>query len=744
MVKKKATTEQRVQGCYWMLGGVLGIIIVFIVISEIRLAVVEGSYWRDKGERFFQRDIPVPAQRGNIYADGGELMATSEKIYRLSIDLWAQNNEKYKTADTIVKYRSHIFSEIHRILPAQSAAQLCEGFDAALAYYKKNIGKPARECNRDFSLSKQVKLNFLQLQELKRIQCGRTKKKNKPVMFFNSRHLSGLKFEEMNVRINPYGTLASRTIGDVYGIESAERKSGKNGLELGYDSLLSGKPGTAVRQSVEKEYIDRIVQRPIAGRDIVSTININLQDITERALTDKLRELDAESGTAVLMETATGEIKAITNMGRIREGVWGETKNYAISDISEPGSTFKVASMMVALEDGVVKPNDPVDVGNGLFHYSTHTIKDHNAHRGGYGQITAEQAIWYSSNVGVAKIILKGYEKNPAKYVEGLYRLGFNRDLDLEIPGYGKAIVKHPDSTKLWSRLSLPQMAYGYETQIPPIYTLTFFNAIANGGRMVKPRFVSEIKDGDDIVERKETIVLNKQICSPQTLGYIRSMLDSVVNYPAVPNPNVHSGTGKPARSEIVRIAGKTGTAQLWSASGRDGYQVSFCGYFPSDAPKYSCIVVIRRPRNGNASGGYMCGAVFKRIAEEITGLGDFSRQPVAAAADDSKPHTPRVKSGLYDRVKYATKKLDVAYSDSLKGNWTTAVNRDEQVVFCDRYIGEKTVPNVVGMGARDAVFALEQAGLRVVMNGRGAVHSQSLTAGTKISHGQTVAIHLQ
>jgi len=704
----------------------------------------EGTELRKVAEKYVRHNVEIPAMRGNIYASEGQLMATSEKLYRLSIDLWAQKNKDFNTVDTITKYRSHIFAELHRILPELSADKLCEGFNEALAYYNRNRDKEAKDCNRDFPLSKQVKLNFLQLREIRTMSVGYDEK-GKPMKFFANPNISGLKTEAMNSRINPYGTLASRTIGDVYGSESDERRSGKNGLELGYDSILSGKSGLGTkiqigkRRSVLKTDVD-----PESGKDIVSTININMQDITERALLEKLRELDAESGTAVLMETATGEIKAITNMGRVREGVWGETKNYAVSDLSEPGSTFKVASMMVALEDGVVKPNDPIDVGNGQFHYSTHTIKDHNAHRGGYGQITAEKTIWYSSNVGVAKIILKGYEKNPAKYVEGLYRLGFNNDLDLEIPGYGKAIVKHPDSTKLWSRLSLPQMAYGYETQIPPIYTLTFFNAIANNGRMVKPRFVSAIKEKDEIIEKKKTVVLNSQICSPQTLGYIRSMLDSVVNYPAIPNPNVHNGTGKPARSEIVRIAGKTGTAQLWSKDGKEGHQVSFCGYFPADAPKYSCIVVIRRPRNGNASGGYMCGAVFKRIAEEVTGLGELNRQPVAAAADSRNPHSPSVKSGIHERLRYATKKLDLAYSDSLKGDWATSVNRDGQVVFCDRYIGEKTVPNVVGMGARDAVFALEQAGLRVVMNGRGAVHSQSLTAGTKISHGQTVAIHLQ
>jgi cell division protein FtsI (penicillin-binding protein 3) len=728
--KKELTTGQKMQGCFWIFGGVFGIFIVAIVFSIFRIVAVEGDYWREKAERYITRDIPVPAQRGNIYADGGELMATSEKMYRLYIDFWAEGINE----DTLKHYVRPLAVELNKLLPSRSAAHyesnILEGWKQKEAA-KRNIesGNTNVKKNREYRLDIE-EVDFLQYRAIKQMPY-----------FKKGRNKTGLYDRYRVVRTKPYGTLADRTIGDVYGEES---KGGKNGLELGYDSILEGTKGSAVRQRVEGRNIDRIVRNPVAGFDVVSTINVNLQDITERALLDKLHELDAESGTAVLMETATGEIKAITNMGRVREGVWGETKNYAVSDLSEPGSTFKVASMMVALEDGVIKPSDPIDVGNGQFHYSTHTIKDHNAHRGGYGLITAEKAIWYSSNVGVAKIILKGYENNPRKYVEGLYKLGFNKDLELEIPGYGKANIRHPDSSRLWSRLSLPQMAYGYETQVPPIYTLTFFNAIANGGRMVKPRFVSAIKDGDDIVERKETVVLNKQICSPQTLGYIRSMLDSVVNYPAIPNPNVHNGTGKPARSEIVRIAGKTGTAQLWSPDGRYGYQVSFCGYFPSDKPKFSCIVVIRRPRNGGASGGLMCGTVFKRIAEEITELGELNRQPLAQATDTARLHTPSVKNGRFDRLKIAMKKLDVTYADSLKGSWATANRRGERVVVRDRAVGGKSVPNVVGMGAQDAVFALEQAGLRVVMNGRGAVYAQSLTAGTKILRGQTVAIHLQ
>jgi cell division protein FtsI (penicillin-binding protein 3) len=479
---------------------------------------------------------------------------------------------------------------------------------------------------------------------------------------------------------------------------------------------------------------------PIPGKDIISTIDINFQSITENALMDKLKELDAESGTAVVMEVKTGEIKAIANLTRFREGVWDESLNYALSDMSEPGSTFKVASMMVALEDGVVHPDDPVDVGNGKFEYAGFQLLDHNANRGGYGKITAAKSIWFSSNIGVAKLILRAYEKNPGKYVEGLYKIGFNKDLNLEIPGYGKAKVRHPkDSLRTWSKTTLPWMSFGYETQIPPIYTLTFFNAIANNGTMIKPIFVKEIRDGKKI-EKKKTEIINEHICSDNTLVIIRQMLDSVVNHP--------QGTGKPVHSELVRIAGKTGTAQLsqgaagYKAGGKS-HQVSFCGYFPADNPKYSCIVVIRRPRIGNASGGYMSGTVFKRIAEAIA-VRDAVAKPVALDKESVTAEVPKVKSGLSDQSKFVLNKLNIRYADSLKGKWTSAQWAEDRLVLKERQIANNAVPNVVGMAAKDAVYALENTGVHVNLLGRGEVYSQSLSAGAKAVQGQTITIQLR
>jgi cell division protein FtsI (penicillin-binding protein 3) len=678
---------------------------------------------------------PVTPARGNIYSANLELMATSETRYRFYMDFWADGLK----GDTLKKYVSALAAELSRLLPDKSASRyesdILTGWNRRVAEQKQIEAAKARgDKNPKVAKTRDYRL------AIREVNYSEYKQILKMPFFKLGTNKTGLKTRKHIVRTKPYGLLASRTIGDIYG--DYETWGALNGLEMQFDSLLRGTSGLSIRQRVEGRTVNVITKSPVAGYDVVSTIDVTMQDIVEKALYDKVSTLDAESGTAVLMEVKTGEIKAIANLGRRSEGVWDEKMNYAVSDLSEPGSTFKVASMMVALEDGVVKPDDPVDVGNGVFPYAGHKITDHNANRGGYGAITAEKTIWYSSNVGVSKIILRGYENNPGKYVDGLYRLGFNQDLELEIPGYGVAKVKHPDSSKQWSKLSLPQMSYGYETQIPPIYTLTFFNAIANDGQMVKPRFVSSIMANGQLKEEKKPVVLKKQICSDQTLRYIRSMLDSVVNYPAHPSPNIHNGTGKPAKSNIVRIAGKTGTAQIWSGGSHNGYQVSFCGFFPSDKPKYSCIVVIRRPRNGAPSGGNMCGTVFKRIAEEVYAENMLAK-PAAMPDEMKTTKIPPVKNGLFSHLKYAMNKLDVDCEGAPEGEWAKMQPTGQAVAAADLKVSEKIVPDVVGMGAKDAIFALETAGLSVKIAGRGKVISQSINAGTA-SAGQSILLQLK
>ncbi|MDR2692340.1 MAG: transpeptidase family protein [Dysgonamonadaceae bacterium] len=712
---KNSGNSKKIQRNYFIIALIFGVIVITIIVRAIMVSFAEGNFWRELSDKTIQTGIPIPAARGNIYSGNYELMATSELRYRLYLDFWAEGVKE----DSLRKYIKPLSAELNKMFPGKSAAN-----------YEAHIMKAWRQRsprNREYPLNIS-EVNYLQLKAIRQMP-----------FFRQGQNKSGLYSRSFVKRTKPYGTLASRTIGDIYGELD---KGGKSGLELAFDSLLRGRPGIGTRQRIQGRSIQVTDKNPVPGCDIISTININMQDITEKALLEKVKKLDAESGTAVLMEVKTGEIKAIANMGRIREGVWGETKNYAVSDLSEPGSTFKVASMMVALDDGLVRPNDPVDVGNGIFEYAGLILHDHNAGRGGYGMINAAKSIWFSSSIGIAKIILKAYGNNPGKYVDGLYRLGFNLDLKLDIPGYGIARVRHPElSPNTWYKTTLPWMSFGYETQIPPIYTLTFFNAIANGGTMVKPIFVKEIREEGRVKEKREPVVLKKHICSDLTLKYIREMLDSVVNHP--------QGTGRQARSELIGISGKTGTVQLsQGAAGYNvnglSYQVSFCGYFPADDPQYSCIVVIRKPRNGNPSGGEMSGKVFKRIAEEVFIPHITERRLLAADNRHALSKTPHVKSGLSEHARYVMEKLDVKYVNKPKGEWMSARTENGRVLLSGRNLPGNRTPDVVGMGAKDAVYAMESAGLRVSLTGQGTVIAQSVAPGSKVERGRTVMIRLK
>ena len=727
MPEKSKIDSRKIQRNYFIVALFLVLIIIAIIGRAVETSFAEKEKWIDVGKRYVPFRDTIPAVRGNIYSADGEWMAVSETYYQLYMDFWAEGLKESVLKENI----KPLSAGLSKLFPEKSAAQ----YETALLNGLKKKQKEAEQIasgnskvtkSRSYPLSVIRPVNDLELAEINKLP------------FFNlGSNRSGLTVKRLTKRIKPFGLLASRTIGDIWnGVDSV---GGKYGLEKAYDVLLKGKPGLSTQRWVEGGFKEVPENEPVNGKDVISTIDVGIQEIVENALKDKLEELNAESGTAVVMEVKTGEVKAIANLGK-SNGVWGETLNYALSDMSEPGSTFKVASMMVALEDSVVNPDDPVDVGNGRFEYAGAKLLDHNADRGGYGKITAAKAIWFSSNIGVAKIILKGYEKNPGKYVNGLYRVGINKDLKIEIPDYMKARIRRPDdSTRNWYKTTLPWMSFGYETQIPPINTLTFFNAIANNGTMVKPMFVKEIRD-EGSIEKKKTEVLNEHICSDRTLKMIRAMLDSVVNYP--------QGTGKPARSDLVRIAGKTGTAQIsqglagYKAGGKS-YQVSFCGYFPAGDPKYSCIVVIRRPRVGSAGGGTMSGSVFKQIAEGI-----YAREGSAEPVDLDKEHLskdiPKVKNGLSNPSEYVLDKLDIRYVDSLKGNWAAIQWNNDRLVLKEQQLPVKTVPNVIGMGAKDAVYALENTGLRVNLLGRGEVYSQSLNAGANASLGQTITIQLK
>lgn len=716
-IQEKVPNNSRILACYFVVVMLLGLMVAGIVARTFNTAFVEKEKWEKISEGQKRPNRMVLPGRGNIYSADWKLMATSVPTYYLYFDFKADGFKP----DTFLYSKTNGVDSLAHYLSRKLK-------DRTPASYKAYLINGLKGKSRQFPIYKK-RVSYSDLKDIRQFPFLRL-----------HRNYSGFYWKEMVERDKPFGSLASRTIGDIYGeLENTGVSKGKNGLELQYDSLLRGEAGWNAVRRVGGSWTNITEIEPVDGMDVRTTIDIGIQDITEKALLDMLTAIDAESGTAVVMEVATGEIKGITNLGRTSDGHYVEMKNHAVADETEPGSTFKVASMMVALDDGLCRPADTVDTGNGIYMVGTSRMTDHNANRGGYGRISAEQAIWYSSNIGVAKLIMKGYSNNPTKFVEGLHRIGMAADLNLEIPGSGKSKIRFPnDSLQYWSRTTLPWMSFGYETQIPPIYTLTFYNAIANGGKMMRPMFTKEILKDGKTVKRFSTEVIKPSICSEATLKIIRDMLLGVVE----------KGTGAAVRSDRIRIAGKTGTAQI--ASGgvyrTSGHQVAFCGYFPADDPRYTCITVIRRPRIGYPSGGTMSGVVVKNIAEKIYAA-EMSFNTPEMETDSLAVLIPATKGGYRETVENVLDEMNIkAGIDSVNTSWVLAsVDKETHGLrLRDVRIREGLVPSVVGMGVKDAVYLLETTGLRVNLSGAGSVVSQSISPGTRIVKGQTVLLTLR
>ncbi|MDR1259347.1 MAG: transpeptidase family protein [Tannerellaceae bacterium] len=718
---------------YFIVLALLLPIAVGIVFCIIDIALVDRNIWleiADKERTKIPDRIIVP-NRGNIYSFDGRLMATSFPRYRILMDF------RGEAIDTSAFYQQIKTKKGEKPDSAAIKASKENGVDSLAFYLSKKFNKDENTVKRQLKDAVKRKerryiihnrrISFADLQEIRQfpfIRLGNNK--------------SGFIAEEFVERQRPFGTLASRTIGNTYAtLDSQKLTQGSNGLELEYDSILRGKPGlNAIRREAGVWRGIPIIEAE-NGMDIRSTIDVEIQDIAERALLNELRKTNAESGTIILMEVKTGEIKAITNMGRTATG-YVEDRNRAVADLLEPGSTFKTASIMVAIEDGVCQPGDMVETGDGIYDYLKNgkPIRDHNANKGGYGSISVEESIWHSSNVGVAKIILKGYENNPMAFIDGLARIGLMEDLHIGISGAGRPIFRTPADAK-WSKGSLPWMSFGYETQIPPVYTLAFYNAIANNGKMMRPIFAREIMRDGKTIERFSPEVVKESICSARTLRIIRDMLLGVVE----------NGTGHPAYSPIIRIAGKTGTAQISEAGvyAGMGHQVSFAGYFPADQPVYSCIAVIRRPSPSfYPSGGAMSGSVIKNVAEKIYAA--HTRWSVRELpVDSSAINLPAIKAGEGKALRQVLNKLDIDLDrKEVKSPWVLASASDEKVRLNDINIQEGLVPRVIGMGAKDAVYLLENAGLQVNLSGVGRVTSQSILPGQKVIKGRTITIILK
>lgn len=702
-------------------------VILIMVLIGVAIVVKAGitmfadrQYWQDVADRFVKENVTVKPNRGNIISSDGKLMASSLPEYKIYIDFMSgEKDEKKKMKDqarrdSIFKANlDSICNGLHRIFPDKSKAE-----------FKAHLKKGRQTKSRNFQIYPK-RISYIQYKEVKRL----------PVFRLNP-YKGGFKGLAFNQRKKPFGSLAARTLGDVF---ADTAQGAKNGIELAFDTILRGSDGRTHRQKVMNKYLNIIDIPPVDGCDLITTIDVGMQDICEKALVDKLKELNASVGVVALMEVTTGEVKAIVNMMKGKDGEYYEMRNNAISDMLEPGSTFKTASIMVALEDGYITPDYIVDTGNGQKPMHGRVMKDHNWHRGGYGKLTVTEILGVSSNVGTSSIIDNFYNKNPQKFVDGLKRMSIDQTLHLQISGEGKPNIRGPKE-RYFSKTTLPWMSIGYETQVPPINILTFYNAIANNGVSIRPKFVrAAMKDGE-VIQEFSTEVINPKICSDKTLAQIQEILRKVVS----------EGLAKPAGSKQFHVSGKTGTAQISQGTagyktGTTNYLVSFCGYFPSETPKYSMIVSIQKP-GLPASGGLMAGSVFSKIAERV--YAKDLRLPLTNAVDTNSVVIPNVKAGEMRSAKYVLNELNIKTQGEIasSGNevWGSTHAAPQAVVLESRSNMQNFVPSVIGMGAKDAVYLLESKGLKVRLVGVGKVRSQSIANGTVAKKGQTITLEMK
>ncbi len=697
------------------------LIAAIVVVKAAYVMTAKRSYWLQVANRVKKDSVSVKPTRGNILSCDGQLMASSLPEFKMYMDFQALHNAKNDSLwNTKIDSICHC---LHQIFPERGEIA-----------FKNKLEEGRRKMSRHWAIwDKRVDYNaYMEVKQL-------------PVFRLDP-YKSGFHVEEFNARQRPYGSLAGRTVGEMFGAKDTARC----GLELSYDSILRGKNGIVHRRKTLDRYLNIMDTPPIDGADIVTTIDVNIQDLAERTLIDELHNINGTVGVAIVMEVSTGDVKAIVNMEKCVDGKYREIKNHAISDLLEPGSVFKTASIMVALDDGVVDTTYRVETGSGVWPMYDREMKDHNWRRGGFGVLTLPQTLMVSSNIGVSRIIDDHYRNDPERFVSGIYRTGLADNLHIPLVGAASAQIRMPKKNTRgrwinWSKTALPWMSIGYETQVPPLSTLTFYNAIANNGRMMRPRFVKEVIKNGEVIMNFPPQVMRARICKDKTLHEIQTILEHVVS----------QGLGKKAASPSFKVAGKTGTAQISQGAGgykirQTNYLLSFAGYFPADVPRYSCIVCIQKP-GLPASGGGMSSTVFRHIAEGI--MAQDLKLDIRDARDSHSIFTPEVKRGNILAADYVLTHLRINTNTDWNGAhtnsnliWGYAVKHNNKTILLKRNknYGSSYVPDVIGMGARDAVFLLESHELKVKLTGRGKVVEQSLEAGHKVKKGETCLITLE
>ncbi|RUT78140.1 penicillin-binding protein [Ancylomarina longa] len=696
----------------WRVGAIYIMVLLIAILVVVRVVVLqlfEGDKWRSKAQTISQRDVVVHANRGDICADDGRLLASSLPYYQIRMDFRASG-----LSDAV--FRANVDSlalKLSRFFKDKSAREYRNKLWNAKYHTKSNR----------YVLINRRRINYNELKQIKKFP-----------LFRMGKNKGGLICEQENKRVQPHIDLATRTIG--YLLEGeGKRHVGKVGIEGAFESELKGIDGISLMQKMSGRWLPVNMVDPKDGNDLITTIDVNFQDVAESALHQQLIKYNADHGSAILMEVKTGAIKAIANLGFDSETkTYREIYNYAIGEATEPGSTFKLASVMALLEDGYVGPMDSIDTGNGIYSYYKEKMRD--SHYGGFGKITVQEAFEKSSNVGISKLVYEHYKNKPRSFINRLYDFRLNETLGLDIRGEGIPEIKYPDDPT-WSGVSLPWMSIGYSVKQTPLQTLTFYNAIANNGKMMKPRFVKELQYHGDVIQRFDTEVLKSKICSSETLKLVKNMLEGVVL----------RGTARNLRNTSYKIAGKTGTAQI--ADNNKGYahkvyQASFVGYFPADDPMYSCIVVINRPNKTKGFyGNQVAGPVFKTIADKVYAM-TYSMHPVKDRKDQSEPKVPLSLNGnkkdldeVFDALNF------VVVNKEIPSRWVMTSRKDSIIEYKYRRVKKYLVPNVKGMGIQDALYILENAGLKVTVRGIGAVNSQSIRPGAYFKKGDRITIGL-
>jgi cell division protein FtsI (penicillin-binding protein 3) len=664
-----AIGEKNILNRLYLIAGGMFLFAILIAVKLINIQFIDGDKYRELAHKNTTRNFIITANRGNVYADDGSLLATSVPKYNIRFDAITVTSEDFNK----------------NLIPLSK--ELGKMFKKPSSHYQNMFRKARANKNRYLLVAKNLGYSdYIKVRNMPLFKLGPNK--------------GGIIVEQKTVREHPIGKIAERMVGS----ESTQKVGYYAvGLEGAFNDYLHGKEGRRLKQKIAKgqwkPVFDDNEVEPQDGFDIVSTININIQDIAHHALLKQLEYYEAEHGSVIVMEVKTGEIKAVSNLGRTADGNYYEKLNYAIGESHEPGSTFKVMALMAALEDKVIDTSTVVDTKAGTKSFYGKRISD--SHRGGYGKISAAKALEVSSNIGLATIIDEGYAKNPQQFIDRLKSWNLDHVIGIPIKGEGKPMIPEPGHSK-WSRNALPSLAYGYNLSLTPLQTLTFYNAIANDGVMVKPLFIKEIKAWNRQVEVFDTEVTNESIASEKTLGEIQDILKHVVE----------RGTGKSLYSENFSMAGKTGTAQTeywmpnWSSNRR--YVSSFAGYFPAENPKYSCIVVIHKPSiKKGFYGADVSGPVFKRIAQKI-----FTDAPMIAIVEN----------------------IDIEDS---------AVKNDYENFYPTVQKEYTEIPDVTGMAGMDAVALLENLGVSVKTIGNGTVSSQSIQSGEPIKKGIQIILNL-